>query len=164
MARRSKMGYIKRKSQKQEKRTAKEFGGRVTPASGALDGAKGDVRTADYLIENKFTDEEFYKLDLAIWKKIEKEALRDSLRTPVMQIDIIDLSLVVMSLNDLSDTIEEYGLKYEPDLSTMAKSIRLNKNVLEKMFDKHTFIGVQFSGGKGVTDLVVLKKQIFLDL
>ena len=158
------MGYIKRKSQKQEKRTAKEFGGRVTPASGALDGAKGDVRTADYLIENKFTDVSHYVLALSIWKKIEQEAIRDSLRVPVMQIDIQDLSIVLMSLNDLSDTIEEYGIKYKPLICTSAKSTRLNKEILEKMFDKHTFIGVQFSGGKGTTDLVVLKKQIFLDL
>ena len=158
------MSYIKRKAKAQEARTAKECGGRVTPASGALEGCKGDVRTADYLIENKFTDEEFYKLELAIWKKIEKEALRDSLRTPVMQIDVQDLSLVLMSLNDLYDTLEEYGLKYEPDLSTIAKSIRLNKNVLEKMFDRLTFIGVQFIQNSKTVDLVLLKKQVFLDL
>ena len=64
------MNYIKRKSAKQEKRTAKEFGGRTTPASGALSGAKGDVRTGnrtngedtnsnDFLIENKYTDKDY---------------------------------------------------------------------------------------------------------
>ena len=129
-----------------------------------MDGAKGDVRTEDYLIENKFTDKNYYPLALSIWKKIEKEAVKDSLRIPVMQIDIIDLELVVMTLNDLSDVLEEYGVTYQPDLATDGKSIRLNKGALEELFDKKSFVGVQFTCGQGVTNLVALKKQIFLDL
>ena len=69
--------YIKRKSAKQEKRTAREFRGKTTPASGALSGAKGDVRTGvrngsytnenDFLIENKYTDKNFYPLKYSIY-------------------------------------------------------------------------------------------------
>lgn len=98
--------YIKRKSQKQEKKTADLFGGKVQIASGALDGMKGDVRTGactpsfnenDFLIENKFTDADNYKLQVSIWKKIAKEALRDNLRTPMLQVDIQDVSLVILT-------------------------------------------------------------------
>ena len=158
------MNYIKRKSKKQEARTAKEFSGKTQPASGALAGAKGDVRTEDYLIENKFTDKSYYPLELCIWKKIEKEAIKDSLRIPMMQIDIIDLEVVIMTLNDLSDVLEEYGVAYEPDLTTNGKSIRLNKGALEELFDKKSFVGVEYHCGQKVTKLVLLKKQIFLDL
>lgn len=102
--------YIRKKSQKQEARTAKEFVGRTQLASGAIETLKGDVRTGettsafnveDFLIENKFTDAEKFKLELKIWQKIEHEALRDNMRTPMMQIDINNLvELVVMNLND----------------------------------------------------------------
>lgn len=88
--------YVKRKSDRQEKRTAKEFGGSTQIASGAIDGMKGDVRTEDYLIENKYTEAPSYKLSLATWNKIAKEALRDSFRTPLMQIDVQDVELVIM--------------------------------------------------------------------
>jgi hypothetical protein len=95
---------LRHKSQQQEKRTAKEFKGKTQIASGALQGLKGDVRTGtvssslnenDFLIENKFTEKDRYPLKKSIWDKIEKEATRDNLRFPLMQIDIQDLKLVV---------------------------------------------------------------------
>jgi hypothetical protein len=100
------MNYIKNKSKKQEKRTAKDFGGKTTPASGALDGAKGDVRTSLFLIENKYTDTPSYVLKLETWKKIEKEALKDGLRYPMMQIDIQDRQLVLLDKDVLIDIID----------------------------------------------------------
>lgn len=102
------MSYIKRKSKKQEDRTAKDFGGRVTPASGALDGCKGDVRTPLFLIENKFTDKDYYLLNAKIWDKIWKEATKDGLRIPIMQIDIDSLNLVVLNLYDFLEYCKEY--------------------------------------------------------
>jgi hypothetical protein len=108
--------YIKRKSLKQEKRTAKEFNGKEQIASGALDGMKGDVRTgntgvgfndSDFLIENKFTDKASYSLKKSIWDKIEKESLRDNLRIPLMQIDIQDTQLVVLNKSDFLSLIDK---------------------------------------------------------
>jgi hypothetical protein len=108
--------YIKRKSQKQENRTAKEFGGRTQPASGAIPTLKGDVRTGettpsfnstDFLIENKFTDKASYSLKKQIWEKIEKEALKDNLRIPLMQIDIQDKELVLLNKSDFLSLIEK---------------------------------------------------------
>lgn len=110
--------YIKRKSQKQEERTAKAFGGRTQIASGAIETLKGDVRTGesksgefnsnDFLIENKFTDANKYSLKLDIWNKIEKEAFQDNMRIPLMQIDIQFLSLVVASEDNLPQGFFDY--------------------------------------------------------
>lgn len=92
------MTYIKKKSMKQEKRTAKEFGGRTQVASGAIEGLKGDVRTEDYLIENKFTDAPHYIVDYKIWNKIFKEATKDGIRTPLLQVDVQDESVIIMDI------------------------------------------------------------------
>lgn len=80
----------KRKSTLQEKRVAKELGGRVTPASGALWGAKADVRNDQFLVECKTTSKDHYVLNYSTWEKIRHEALRDGFREPVMCIDLLD--------------------------------------------------------------------------
>lgn len=48
-------GRKKKKFKNQESRVAKEVSGKVTPASGALWGSKGDVRNDLFLIECKTT-------------------------------------------------------------------------------------------------------------
>jgi NADPH-dependent 7-cyano-7-deazaguanine reductase QueF-like protein len=96
--------YIKKKSKKQEKRNAKELHGKVTPASGAFDFAKGDVRLDMFLIECKYTDKDYYTFKLDIWDKIEKEALNDNLRIPLMQVDIQDKKFMIID----SDVLKEF--------------------------------------------------------
>lgn len=138
------MSYIKKKSAKQESRTAKEFGGRTQLASGALWTSKGDVRTgtertssfndSDYLIENKYTDKDSYKLERKIWEKIANEALRDNMRIPLMQVDIQDLQLVIMSFNDYKAMFDGYKTEsYE--FLTKHGSINLNKAELNSMIE-----------------------------
>ena len=79
---------VKKKSQKQEKSVAKDLNARTVVASGALWGSKGDVRHDNLLVECKTTDKSFYSLTMQVWEKIEKEAIRDGLRLPVMCIDL----------------------------------------------------------------------------
>lgn len=64
-------------SHRQEKRTAKELGGRVQPNSGATKFAKGDVVLEDFLLENKTrtTDCESMSIKKEWLEKNEKEAL-----------------------------------------------------------------------------------------
>lgn len=81
---------IKKKSKVQEKRVAKELKGRVTPASGALDIAKGDVKNNFFLVECKTTKNNFYTLSLATWIKIKKEAIKDGIRIPLIFVDLED--------------------------------------------------------------------------
>lgn len=79
---------VKKKSQLQEKSVAKDLNARTVIASGALWGSKGDVRHDNLLVECKTTDKPYYSLTLTVWEKIEKEAIKDGLRLPVMCIDI----------------------------------------------------------------------------
>lgn len=62
-----------RKDQVQERRLAQEFGGRRTPASGALS-IKGDVQTVDTLVEAKTTAKTQYTVRLKDLKKLEDQA------------------------------------------------------------------------------------------
>lgn len=135
------MSYIKKKSAKQEARTAKEFGGKTQVASGALWGSKGDVRTGgertssfnetDFLIENKFTDKPYYILKKETWDKINGEAIEDNFRTPLMQIDILeDLELIVMDLNDYK------GFNLEEHMQVLSETITTNKKSFRIEYDK----------------------------
>lgn len=68
-------GYgVKRKSKCQEDRVAKELNAFRQPASGALDGMKGDVKHDDFLIEAKRTDSNVLPVSTRWLKKITKEA------------------------------------------------------------------------------------------
>lgn len=84
------MRTVKKRSQKQEDSVAKTFGGRVTAASGALWGMKGDVRNDKFLIECKTTEKDYYTLTAKVWEKIQEEAIKDHMRTPLMIIDLKD--------------------------------------------------------------------------
>jgi hypothetical protein len=79
---------VKKKSQIQEKRVAKEINGQPTIASGAIWTQKADARADLFLCECKTTDKAYYPLQVKTWLKIEKEALKDSIRTPIMCIDL----------------------------------------------------------------------------
>lgn len=81
------MNY-KKKSKKQEHRVAKEMGGKVTLASGALWFQKGDVKLDKFLIECKTTVNSYYKLHIDVWEKISQEALKSGMRIPLMQIEL----------------------------------------------------------------------------
>lgn len=79
---------VKKKSQLQEKSVAKDLNARTVVASGALWGSKGDVRHDNLLVECKTTDKDFYSVTFNVWNKIEREAVKDGLRLPVMCVDI----------------------------------------------------------------------------
>lgn len=85
------MNLIKKKSKKQEAKTAKDIGGKTTIASGALV-QKGDVFNDNILVECKTTEKDFYSLKKTTWDKIYREALNSHLRIPVMRIDLKDSS------------------------------------------------------------------------
>lgn len=79
---------VKKKSQLQEKSVAKDLDAKTVIASGALWGSKGDVRHDEFLVECKTTEKPYYPLRMKVWEKIEKEAIKDGLRIPLMCIDI----------------------------------------------------------------------------
>jgi hypothetical protein len=71
-----------------EKRVAKRLGYRQTPASGALDHAKGDFKSKDFLGEAKATTKESISLKLAWLRKNESHALLIG-RKPVLVLSFV---------------------------------------------------------------------------
>lgn len=113
---------FKKRSQKQEKSVASDFNAKVTVASGAKWGMKGDVRSEKYLIECKTTEKDFYSLTAKVWEKIELEATRDHLRIPLMVIDLKDsYRVVVFKASDFG--FNKTNLGYTDD--TTRKSYRV---------------------------------------
>jgi hypothetical protein len=93
----------KKASLKQEKRVAKEVGGRATIASGALYSQKGDVRTDRFLIECKTTEKDFFTFTRKVWDKIRREAIKDGMRYPVLSVEFAAQlkQSAIFSFNDL---------------------------------------------------------------
>lgn len=95
-------GTTKYKSNKQEKKVAKDIGGREVIGSGCLWFAPSDVRVEDFLIECKTTANDYYILSHKTWEKIVREAISDGMRVPLMHIQLEDGvdEIVIMSIND----------------------------------------------------------------
>lgn len=107
----AKEGTTKYKSNKQEKRVAKDLEGKEVIGSGCLWGAKGDVKTDHFLIECKTTKNSYYSLKLKTWEKIRKEALKESNKIPIIVIDLKDFgnsyqtnTLVVLNKEDFEES------------------------------------------------------------
>jgi hypothetical protein len=128
----------KKQSQKQEKSVAKKLNAKVTIASGALWGMKGDVRNDKYLIECKTTSKSYYSLTAKVWEKIEKEAIKDHGRIPLMVIDLLngDNRYVVFNPNDFEGAGSK---KVAMPLKEVNKSFRISYDLLGyDMFDNYT--------------------------
>jgi hypothetical protein len=88
-----------KQSQKHEKRLAKAVGGQTTAASGAFWSRKGDVRSADFLIEHKWTGKKSKTISSAELKKITDEAIMDG-RLPVFGIHLDGKDYVILMETD----------------------------------------------------------------
>jgi len=71
-----------------EKRVAKSMGMKLTPASGALPGAKGDFRDGTYLVEAKSTVKDSISIKHAWLQKISQEAMNTN-RVPLLHISFV---------------------------------------------------------------------------
>lgn len=87
-AARSKIGSSGRKS---EKRLAKEMGGRLRPASGAMAGVKGDIARGDVLLEAKSTTRDSLGVKYEWLAKISREAVAEN-KTPALAVSFVDTS------------------------------------------------------------------------
>lgn len=94
-----------RKSRAHENRLAKKFNGARTAASGAFWSRKGDVRSADLLIEHKWTGKKQVTIKSDTLKKIVKEAIFDG-RTPVLGLHLDGEDYVVMLEHDFFELHE----------------------------------------------------------
>jgi hypothetical protein len=80
---------IPRHGQKAEKRLSKRIKAKLTPASGALEGAKGDMEKRNFLIESKATKHASISVTLEWLDKIAIEA-RDRGKDPALVIQFVD--------------------------------------------------------------------------
>lgn len=71
-----------------EKKFATRVRGDQQPGSGAMDGAKGDVRVGEFLVESKATISDSMSLKYPWLKKIAKEAL-DVTKEPALVIQFV---------------------------------------------------------------------------
>lgn len=88
-----------KQSQKHEKRLAKAVGGQTTAASGAFWSRKGDVRSADLLIEHKWTGKLSKTIKSSELKKIVNEAVMDG-RLPIFGIHLDGEDYVILMETD----------------------------------------------------------------
>lgn len=83
-------GKHKQHGQRAEKKAAKRLKGQLTPASGALDGAKGDFHLKEFLVENKATEKKSMGLELQWLAKIAQEAV-DHGKYPALSMQFVTL-------------------------------------------------------------------------
>lgn len=156
------MKTVKRRSQKQEKSVAKTFNARVTAASGALWGMKGDVRNDKFLIECKTTEKQFYSVTNKVWEKIREEAIQDHMRTPILVVDLLDRNrYVIFNPKDFETTLD-------PDMVTLVantKEVKRSFRVYswgDDFMEKCLLFSIKNTAG-GVHDIVVWTEKNFLD-
>lgn len=88
-----------RESRKHEDRLAKVLGGQRTAASGAFWSRKGDVRSADVLMEHKWTGKLSVTVKAAVLEKIVKEAILDG-RLPVLGFHLNGENYIMLTEDD----------------------------------------------------------------
>lgn len=97
---------IMKASKKQEKRSANLYKGSRNIASGALWFRKNDVRSQDFLIENKLTNNtKSYTIKLSDLKELSERAILDD-RVPVLQFDLGGKHFVILDENDFLSMLD----------------------------------------------------------
>jgi hypothetical protein len=74
---------------KHESSLAARLGGQLTPGSGALAGAKGDVKLTDFLVEAKTTVRESISVQQSWLRKIRQESLECG-KTPALSVAFVN--------------------------------------------------------------------------
>lgn len=72
-----------------ERRAARRLGMMRHPASGALEGKKGDMSNDDFVLESKSTVNESFSIKRAVLEKIDREASADG-KKPGLLIQFVD--------------------------------------------------------------------------
>ena len=150
----------KKRSKVQENKVAKDVGGKVLIASGALWFAKGDVRSSRFLIECKTTNKDFYNLSATTWEKIYREATKDGLRIPIMCIELRGKTLALLRVEDLQGLDNIY---YKSIIST--SSVNPTASVFKSLRIKDMFILSTCSNSKGSPfNLITIPWEDFLNI
>ena len=97
-----------KRAAKQEKRTAQTYGGRETIMSGQGWKQKHDVRSDEFLIENKTRHSGFksYSVDGTLMRDLTLRARMEG-RTPLLQFDMMNRRYVVLNEDDFLEILEQ---------------------------------------------------------
>jgi len=98
-----------KKSKRQEERTAKAYRGSRNAMSGAGWVRKADVRTEEFMIENKLKmdpDAKSYSIKSVDMRDLVKRARLEG-RIPLMQIDLAGHRYVVLTEDDFLEMIDD---------------------------------------------------------
>jgi len=89
-----------KRSKKQESKTAGRYNGSRNAGSGSGWMRKNDVRSHEFLIENKFTDNlKQYSVKLKDLLELEERAILED-RIPVLQFEVQGKGFVILNEND----------------------------------------------------------------
>jgi hypothetical protein len=96
-----------KQSQKHEARLAGVLDGKRNAGSGAFWSRKGDVRSADVLLEHKYTGKASFTIKAAVLEKIVKEAILES-RMPVLGISLNSENYVLLTEDDFLEMRQSF--------------------------------------------------------
>lgn len=88
-----------KQSQKHEARLAGVLDGKRNAGSGAFWSRKGDVRSADVLLEHKYTGKASFTVKATVLEKIVKEAILEG-RMPVLGISLNNENYIMLTEDD----------------------------------------------------------------
>ena len=153
------------KSKKQEKQIAKRLGGKVQIASGSLWTMKGDARSKEFLCECKITSKKSYSVKFDIWNKIRKEAIKDGIREPLMNIQLEDgkYSYAVVSHDWCFEDIlyDVYTNCWRKD----GKSFTISSDYFrEDVFNNHCVMRIIKHYGNNIVDLIIMRWSLFEEI
>jgi Holliday junction resolvase len=94
--------------EKQEQRLAKTMDGRRRAGSGAFWSAKGDVRSARYLVEAKWTGAKQITVKSQVLEKIVTEAVIEG-RIPVLALELNARNYVVLTEDDFLEMRDRHA-------------------------------------------------------
>lgn len=98
---------INKKSKRQELRTADRYRGSRNAGSGSGWLRKNDVRSKDFLLENKFTtNTKSFTVKFVDLKELEARAILED-RTPVLQFDLNNKSYVILCEDDFLEMVNK---------------------------------------------------------
>lgn len=122
---------FKRKSKKLEESGAKDIGGKTHAGSGNTWSKKSDFSNESYLVEDKYTEKDFFSITLSVLTKLESQAKKIG-KIPVLRFVFEPDSYKYAVLRECDCTHMLDAQIY--DKETFRKSIRLKKEYLRQKF------------------------------
>ncbi len=112
-------GYqtTKQRSKKSEAQAARTFGGKVQPASGAINrfDLKADVKSKSFLVDDKVTDNMSYTLQLKTWRTLSDQAWKNC-RRPAMRVNFTQGEpVILLDETTFQDMLEAWEEKKQRD-------------------------------------------------